>query len=192
MTPDWITSTATVFTALVIGASAIAALLQLRHMRKSNEIEVIAKWTETIESAQFQEARSFVLGRLPLILSDRARVAALSWNPIPPEIAAPVRTVCNHFESVGAFVKMGSVDARIACELWALVVLDCWRAVAPVAQLIREQYGSDGVWENFEYLAVLSEQWQTDHGGSTYPPGVRCMPPDRSLTRDLQAMDESG
>ncbi len=49
MTPEWITAIATVFVALVIAASALAALMQLRHMRKSNEIEIIDKWTQAIE-----------------------------------------------------------------------------------------------------------------------------------------------
>lgn len=186
MPAEWVTAIATVFTALVIGASAVAALVQIRHMRKSNEIEIIAKWTEAIESEQFQQARAFVMQELPRILADPARVRALEWDPIPAEFA-PMRTVCNHFESVGAFIKLGSVEGRVACELWSLVVLECWRAISPVATLVRARYNTDSVWDNFEYLAVLAEDYIAAHPEGTYPAGVRRLAPDRSLTETLNA-----
>ncbi len=185
MSPEWVTAIATVITALVIAASAVAALLQIRHLRKSNEIEIIEKWTETIESEQFQTASAFVRLELERILSDHDKVRAMSWTPIPPEIAA-VRTVSNHFESIGAFVKLGSVEANVACELWAFVVLECWRAIAPVAALVRRRDASVAVWENFEYLAVLSEEFMARHPEGTYPPRVRRMPVDPSLIEVLE------
>lgn len=191
MTPDWVTTGATLFTAIVIAASALAALMQLRHMRKSNEIDIIDKWTETIESAQFEQARWFVTRDLPQILADPERVRTLSWNPLPPELAE-IRVICNHFESVGAFVKLGSVDARIACELWAYVVLDCWRAIAPLTALVRQRIGREAVWENFEYLAVLAEEHLKAHPKGTYPVNTPHMPVDSSLIEMLERVSEDG
>lgn len=191
MPAEWVTAIATVFTALVIGASALAALFQLRHMRKSNEIDIIDKWTQTIESAQFEQARWFVTRDLQEILADPQRVRALSWNPLPAELSK-IRVICNHFESVGAFVKLGSVDARIACELWAYVVLDCWRAIAPLAALVRHRIGRDAVWENFEYLAVLAQAHLKAHPVGTYPTDAPRMPVDRSLITLLEQASEDG
>jgi hypothetical protein len=191
MSPDWITTTATVFTAIVIAASAAAALIQIRHMRKGNEIEIIDKWTATVESEQFERARSFITGELQQILADPARVHALSWNPLPPEFAQ-VRVICNHFESIGTFIKLRSVDARVACELWAFVVVDCWRAIAPVAAMLRKRVGRDAIWENFEYLAVLAEQHLKTHPDGTYPAGTPRMPVDSSLIDMLEAVPRDG
>jgi Domain of unknown function (DUF4760) len=187
MSPEWVTAIATVFTALVIAASAVAALMQIRHMRKSNEIEIIAKWTEAMESEEFGAARAFVVTELPRILGDRARLAALSWTPFPTELQ-PVRTISNHFESVGAFIKLGNVDEHVACELWGLVVLECWRAASPVIQFMREKYGTNAVWENFEYLAVLADRWITEHPQGTYPANARRMPPDTTLTTAFETV----
>lgn len=190
MTPDWITTSATVFTAIVIAASAVAALIQIRHLRKSNEIEIIAKWTEAIESAEFERARSFVLNDLPRILSDPVQVRALDWRgALPPELT-PMRAVCNHFESVGVFIKLGNVEGRVACELWAFVVLECWKAIAPVAALVRKRTGKDAIWENFEYLAVLSERHIKTHPDGTYPADAARMPVDYSLINALQTATE--
>lgn len=181
MSPDWVTTAATVFTAIVIAASAAAALIQIRHMRKGNEIELMQKWTEAIESPEFEQARAFVLNELPRILSDPERVRSFSWqNGLPAELI-PMRGVCNHFEAVGAFIKLGSVDQRVACELWAFVVLECWRKIAPVAALVRKNTGRDAIWENFEYLAALSDRHVRTHPEGTYPAGTPRMPVDTSL-----------
>jgi hypothetical protein len=86
MSPDWVTTAASVFTAIVIAASAAAALIQIRHMRKGNEIEIMQKWTESIQSPEFEQARAFVLREMPRILSDPERVRALSWaNALPAD-----------------------------------------------------------------------------------------------------------
>jgi hypothetical protein len=191
MTPEWVTTSATVFTAIVIAASAAAALIQIRHLRKSNEIEIIDKWTAAIESEQFERARWFVTRELPQILADREKVRSLSWNPLPPELAQ-IRVICNHFESVGAFIKLGSVEARLACELWAFVVLDCWRSIAPIAAMVRKRAGRDGVWENFEYLAVLAERHLKANPDGTYPAGTPRMPVDSSLITALEAAAGDG
>jgi hypothetical protein len=191
MSPEWVTAVATVFTALVIAASAVAALMQIRHMRKGNEIDIIDKWTEAIESPQFEQARWFVTNELPQILADPERVRTLSWNPLPPELAQ-IRVICNHFEAVGAFVKLGSVDRRIACELWAYVVLDCWRAIAPLTALVRRRIGRDAVWENFEYLAVLAEEHLKTHPEGTYPRSASRMPVDYTLINLLETVSKDG
>ena len=187
MTPDWVTTAATVFTAVVIAASAAAALIHIRHMRKGNEIELMQKWTEAIESPEFESARMFVLNDLKRILADPAQVRALSWQDSLPRELVGMRAVCNHFESVGAFIKLGSVDARVACELWSFVVLECWNAIAPVAALVRKNTGRDAIWENFEYLAALAERYIASHPEGTYPKAIARMPVDTSLIELLDS-----
>lgn len=191
MSPEWVTAIATVFTALVIAASAVAALLQIRHMRKSNEIEIIQKWTETIESPEFESARTFVTRQLPKILEDPEKIRALSWTPLPLELAQ-IRVIGNHFESIGAFIKLRSVEARVAVELWAVVVYDCWLAIAPVIALVRKRVGRDALWENFEYFAVLAEQRLKTQSASTYPAGTPHMPVDCSLIDILDKPSGNG
>ncbi len=117
-------------------------------------------------------------------MTDPDKVRALSWNPLPPEFAQ-IRVICNHFESVGAFIKLGSVEARVACELWAFVVLDCWRAIAPIAAMVRKRAGRDAIWENFEYLAVLADRHLKSHPDGTYPAETERMPVDRTLIEML-------
>ena len=60
MTPEWLTAIATAGTFIVIAASAVAAIFQLRHMRGSNQITALTECRETMESREFQDARQFI------------------------------------------------------------------------------------------------------------------------------------
>ena len=70
MSAEWVTAIATLGTFIVIAASAVAALMQLRHMRGSNQIVALTECRETMESETFQNAREFVLMVLPELLKD--------------------------------------------------------------------------------------------------------------------------
>ncbi len=168
MSAEWVTAIATLGTFVVIAASAIAALLQLRHMRGSNQIVALTECRETLESETFQEARHFVLIALPEILKDpniRETLAA----PVFPKELRPVAYVANFFESMGAFVRFNIIDRTIACDLWCSVVLSSWEALLPVTR-IRRRF-DPGTWENFEYLAVLSKQF-IERCPTSYPRGM--------------------
>lgn len=145
MSAEWVTAIATVFTALVIAASAFAAVLQIRHIRSSNQIAVFVEVRERIESADF-------------------------------EAAANIRKVANFFESLGAFVKRGVIDADLACDVWGAVVLRKWNALEPVIGSRRAAINNNRLLKNFEYLASLSKDWIERHPEGTYPAGVSRMP----------------
>ncbi|MGC1348350.1 MAG: hypothetical protein WA858_01040 [Xanthobacteraceae bacterium] len=42
----------------------------------------------------------------------------------------------------------------------------------PITAMSRRSAG-DALWENFEYLAVLAQDWAAVHPKGTYPAGVR-------------------
>ena len=65
MSAEWVTAMATLGTFVVITASAIAALLQLRHTRGSNQILALTECRERLESDEFQNARRFVSQNYP-------------------------------------------------------------------------------------------------------------------------------
>ena len=51
-------------------------------------------------------------------------------------------------------------------------IIAVWRRIAPVTALYRRKQGS-AVYENFEYITVLAEEWKAKHPHGTYPPGMR-------------------
>src|SRR5690348_18010894 len=72
MSADWVTAIATAGTFVVIAASALAAVLQLRHTRGSNQIIALTECREKLESDEFQEARAFLSLQVPELMKDPA------------------------------------------------------------------------------------------------------------------------
>jgi hypothetical protein len=173
MSADWVSAIASAGTFVVIAASAIVALVQLRHTRGSNQIIALTECRETLESEEFQSARQFIVQELPRLLNDpdiRRTVAGGAYLPMELRQAG---NVANFFESMGAFVRFNIIDRRIACDLWCGVVVTCWNALLPMIRIRRSI--DSGIWENFEYLAVLSEDFMK-RNPTTYPAGLRRMP----------------
>ena len=81
--------------------------------------------------------------------------------------------VANFFESMGAFVRFNIIDRTIACDLWCSVVLRSWEDLVPVTRIRRRL--DPGIWENFEYLAMLSKEW-VELTPTTYPKSMPRMP----------------
>jgi hypothetical protein len=180
MSAEWVAAIATAGTFVVIAASAIAALFQLRHMRTGNQISAYNECRETMDGPEFREALAFIRTELPQRLADPATVEKLIASGLRNEYAG-IRLVANLFESMGLFVRTGMMEKRIACELWSGIVLSTWNSLRPLIAAVRKRY-SPGVWVNFEYMAVLSADFverQTDGG---YPSGVRRMPLEEPAT----------
>ena len=165
-------------TLLVIAATAVAALAQLRHMRSSNQIAAVTEMRETLESKAFTQARHFVVEQLPKLLQDPVQRRKLVAQVLPPELDA-VRSVANFFETIGVLVKLGIVDRALVCDLWDGVVFKTWKQLEPVI-MIRREVSDRGLWSNFEYLAVLCEKSLSSTEGDHYPRGIRRMTIDKS------------
>lgn len=185
MSAEWVTAIATAGTFVVIAASAIAALLQLRHMRGSNQIIALNECRETLESAEFRDAQRFVSYELPKRLTDPAECRKIAQLPFTGEYQA-IGTVANFFESMGLFVKSGIIDRRIACDFWAFIVLRNWHALLPVITYVREEVQTKALWENFEFMAAISEIYSARFTDGDYPASIPHMPEDRSLIEKVQ------
>jgi hypothetical protein len=167
---------ATFGTFLVISATAIAAVAQLRHARGSNQIAANNELRETSERAEFRAAQHFVVTQLPEKLRDRAfryqvinRAARTAENG---PLIDQALSLGNFYESMGILVRDGLVDRELALEIWNGVVVRTWESLVPFTAVLRRELGSI-VWENFEYLTVISQDWLAAHSNGTYPPGVR-------------------
>ncbi len=165
------TTVGTVGTFFVLAATGLAALIQLRHMRGGNQISALTEVRETMESAQFVAARRFILKELPELLNDPPAAARLRETPLDEEFQQ-ITFIANFFETMGAFVKHGVIDKEMACDMWGYVVEQSWDRLEPVVA-IRRAVTDNTIWENFEYLSVLAQDWTTRHPDGAYPKGMR-------------------
>lgn len=185
MAAEWVTAAASIFTSVVIAATAFAALFQLRRMRESNQIAALTECRGTVESREFQEAQRFLSTVLPERLRDVDEAErVVSMNPFVGDYQA-IATVGNFFESMGIFVKNGIIDKRIACDAWSFVIVRNWEALAPVIEVVRRRKAPTA-YVYFEYLTTLAAKHLEKYPVTNRLERFR-MPKDTSLVERLDS-----
>ena len=184
MSLELINTLGTVTTVVIVAATAIAALIQLRHLRAGNQINAMLAIGEELGAKSFRDATQLIGQKLGAAMGDSAFRdfnSAVDRGEYPPTISPDyieLRTAAlmigNAFEELGILLKRGIVDKEMFLDRYCNLVLRNWKRMELSTALAREASGLNALWENFEYLAVLSEDWMTEHP-SSYPRGVRRM-----------------
>jgi hypothetical protein len=184
MSLELLNASASLLTVCIIAATALAAMVQLRHLRAGNQINAMLAIGEELSSKTINDARYVVRHKLAVVVDDprfrayNARADRDESQEVIPEyeeIRDAVTFVGNSYEELGILVKQGIVDKDIFLDRYSWVIVGTWKRIEKALADSRMAVGKDAIWENFEYLAVLSEDWLRDHP-STYPRGSRRMP----------------
>ncbi|HZO92956.1 MAG TPA: hypothetical protein VFB22_04250 [Candidatus Baltobacteraceae bacterium] len=183
MSAETLTAIASVATTIVIAATAVAAIVQLRHMRAGNAMEATLSFRAMLEDEAHREAADLLRGgEVGRALQDPAFREYLyrTTRKLPLENPPPARYVqLNHaaiamgnsFEMIGGMVRNRIVPTNIFLPNYWWVVTNHWSNLETYVALMREYSGSPGMFEDFEYLTVLSRKWAKDHPES-YARGV--------------------
>jgi len=167
---------ATFGTFIVIAATAVAALVQLRHARGSNQIAAITELEDAAQTPQFATAEHWVMTELANKMEDpEFRYQVENRSARTPENRALISratTVGNYYENMGVLVKRGLIDRDIALDIWSGSAPSHWNRLAPFTAIVRQVAGPVTL-ENFEYLVVLCQDWLANHPRGDYPAGVR-------------------
>lgn len=166
MSAETVSAWAALGTLLVIGASAIAALVQLRHMRAGNQLEALLSLERDFRNEEIQSALRYLQEGLPEHLEDpgyRAELASLGFVDAKTH---PELTVCNWFNEIGTLVKHRLVSEDTFMDLFARLIVFCWRHAAPAVAIMRRSRG-DFQYHDFEFLALRAERWL-----ARYPRGI--------------------
>ncbi len=176
-------------TFLVIAATAVVAIYQLRHIRASNQIAILNELQSIQGTPDFVRALHFVYSELATKMQDPAfryqlahRTARTAENN---DQISSAELVGDYYENVGVFAKTGLVDRQLLLDVKAVVVLDAWNALSGVTAILRAHYGR-ALYENFEYLAVLSEDAIAAAPDGEYPRNMRRL----DLPNQWQSADE--
>ena len=172
----------TLLTVAIIAATAIAAMVQLRHLRAGNQINAMLSIGKQFNDKAFRDADLLVRTKAASALDDplyRAYELAVARDqPLPtvPEdyvqLRHAYRLVGSTFEDLGILVKNGIVDKDLFLDRYAWIIARSWRALEGYVAYTRAAAGNDAILENFEYLTVLSQDDMREHP-SAYPAGVR-------------------
>ena len=179
MTAEYVTALSAFLTFVVITVSALAALVQLRHIRASNQLAGILRYTEWWETPQMQNAIRFVRDDLAERLRDE-RYRAELLRGVASRSDHPELVVCDWIEQAGSYIKYGLLAEDQFLDLAGAFISSMWGSLQPVVAM-RRIGGGAAVFENFEYLAVRSNAWLRGHPAGNYPSGcARLMTQERA------------
>jgi hypothetical protein len=166
-----VSAISTFVTMIIIAASAIAAVIQLRHMRAGNAITGFLGFMDRWASPHARELQNFVFrGELDMLLLDPAYRASLAAGQ-PDRLKHPEVEYLDFWESLGMFVKLGYFAEDAVMESGGPVAVMAWEKLKPVIAIIRRERGPT-VYDNFEYLVSRALIWEAKHPDGVFPNGT--------------------
>lgn len=199
MSMEALSTAATVGTFVVIAASAVAAIVQLRHLRISNQLDGLLTFLQLLQSAEMRELLNFVRHDLAARLEDQAFVSELHERPVD-RAKHPELYVCQFFDHIGSHVRSQLIDENALLQTAWYDVNLYWTLLRPVVELTRTTTSEDSrrlyVFENFEYLAARAALWIARHPNGNYPANTPRLSspgglPQSFATGDRGASDDS-
>ena len=192
MTLELVNTIASIATTVIIAATAIAALVQLRHLRGANQISGQLAMRQVLLDRDFLQAVGRARQEVPVLMKEpafRKYVAAYHLglaedNERYDSLYEEALTVGRNLENIGNMIRNGLTDGRIFLEQYVDLVIIAWNATEPLLRIRRAATRNDTPWEDFEYLTVLARRWNAENR-SAYPLGVeRILPPYAELERE--------
>jgi len=159
---------AQVGTLVVILLSVAAALVQLRHIRAGNQLQALLSLEHDFRVPELQAALSYVQETLPSRLEDREYRRELERIGFVDPKIHPEMTACNWLNEMGTLVKRGYVSEDAFMDLFARLIVHCWRQVSPAIAIMRRSRG-DAQYHDFEFLAVRATAWLRRNPQGIFP-----------------------
>lgn len=168
---ELISAIASVATLVVLTAAAVAALIQLRHMRVGNQLAAFNDIYARANDPEMMRLFDFVLMTLPdAMKKDPDYVGKVVQRDVPSS-DSPLR-VAFWFDEVGIALRQQLVTEETMFQVGAsaFATVSAWRAMQPIIEALRER--SPASFLHFEYAAVRAQQWIDAHPEGDYPKGT--------------------
>lgn len=154
-------------TLVVITAAAFAAVVQLRHLRASNQLSGLLTILHYSQDPEEQKLRDYVLNDLQTRLQDADFRRSLTQRPVDPRVHMELK-VCDFFEQIGNYVKRGLIDESSYLDTACDFVDTMWTKLEPVIAIMRRSR-DETLYDNFEYLEARARLWIARHSRGNYP-----------------------
>jgi len=162
-------------TAIVIAATAIAALVQLRHMRAANAITGVLGFMDKWATPEHRKGLNYVFqGELDQRLKEPEFRQEL-MRPWVDRLAHPEVALLDYWENLATFIKMRYTPEEGFMETGGSLCIAIWNKLVPVIAVMRRTRGPQ-VYDNLEWLAARCVRWEEKHSRGTYPKDTAHMP----------------
>ena len=163
---------ASVGTFAVILATAITAVVQLRHIRLANQLAGLLSAFGMLQDSSVRELVNFVRQDLAKKMQDETFRRSLLDIPVDRRIH-PELYLCDLYNHIGSFVRSGLIDERVYLQTdWYNANL-YWKLLKDVIAQTRRN--RPHLFENFEWLAARAQRWVAEHPDGDYPASERRM-----------------
>ena len=137
MTWDALAALGSILSTAILAVASVAAVLQLKHLQRANQLESYAHFLGELQSPELVEARIFLES---LDVTD-SRVL---------EAVHRIVKIGAHFQAVCRLLNLGILDDRLFI-VYHWLVLGLWTQLQPIAYVLREREGAPR-WLDIEYL----------------------------------------
>jgi hypothetical protein len=186
MSQETLGTAASIGTFVVIAATAIAAVVQLRHMQAGNQLTGLLNVLARVEDPTFNEWVDAAREQIANNLHDAAYRRAIFDETFPRRNNAWLN-LCNSYEWVGSLIKHNLIPEEPFMDVYSARLLSAWDMLEEIVA-IRRRRGDPSLWENFEYLAVRAKAWERVHPSGAYPANeARLKIRDKWLAADTAA-----
>jgi hypothetical protein len=172
---ELVNAIASLGTVVLLGATALAGIIQLRHLRAGNELGALLSIERDFRSPALQDALCDVQSRLAARIEDPEYRAQLSAAGYVDPGRHPEMLLCNWFNRTGALVRRGFVKEELFLDSFGRLVSYYWQLLGPVVALLRRSRGR-GQYASFEYLAFRAAARQAVLEGRSYPRSAPRLP----------------
>jgi len=159
---EGVSTMATVVTTLVIAATAIAAIIQIRQLKLATQLEGFLALHQEYASPEMYAVREYVKNELPRRLQDPKYCDELekggAFTATHPELV-----LGNFWEKVGTLVSTGLLDPNLYLEMGAYRAIEAWDQLREVIELRRRSEPLQ--WAGFDHIVKLSREYLAHRGG---------------------------
>jgi hypothetical protein len=165
-----VNTSATVATLVVLACAAVAAMIQLSHIRAANQLAAFMAINGPGQTPAMLDHLDFIYQKLPsLIQSDPHYVRRFAEGTAPLKDSPLL--VAFWFDQIGIVLREKLVSPDVIFQgSSAYATLRCWQVMYPLIEATRTRAPS--AFLHFEYVAVRAKLWVAAHPNGDYPKGV--------------------
>ena len=152
-------------TLAVLLAAALAAIIQLRHIRASNESATFSTAFALWYSPDVQRGLRFIQHELSAKMKDPVFRAELDTPGAVDHEHHPEVNVIDFFDNVAVFVVLGVMREDLILHAGSQLISQLWQTLSPTIAIMRRKRGKQ-LYVSFEYLAARAHAWM-----QRYPDG---------------------
>ena len=164
MNASWVAAFASLASTLVVAVTAIAAFVQIRHVRNANEISVYLRLAERLDSLETGEAIAGIDALTERVRSDRAFRTRLTQPGYIDEFDN-IESLLRFLEHFSTLIITGGVSERLFLAEYADNIESIWDRLAETIY-IRRVVGGPYDCAAFEHLAMRAKRYLVTGGMS--------------------------